>query len=259
MGRIDHNFTSNNRMYTTGYWNNREEDRYNWTQEDNGGIINGVAVTRGFDYRSNVGVSTGYTSVLSQSLLLDIRASGARFDEYRDPAQEIDPASLGFASSAVGAMNGYKYLPFMTFGAFSTTNSNSTIASLGAQRSDWGEGFARPMDTFAVQPTITKIWNGHNARAGYSTRYQKWQITNSGYPGGRFRFDGTYTRANNAAAANSLPQVWAQFLLGLPLSSTGAVATPGTQSSQFEVASEGDSLRRITGSSCRTTGRSTTD
>ncbi len=48
-------------------------------------------------------------------------------------------------------MGGYQYLPLFTFGSFSTTNSNSTIASLGAQRSDWGDGFNRPMDTYSVR------------------------------------------------------------------------------------------------------------
>ena len=33
MGRVDHNFTSNNRLFVTGYWNKRQEDRYNWAQE----------------------------------------------------------------------------------------------------------------------------------------------------------------------------------------------------------------------------------
>ncbi len=36
----------------------------------------------------------------------------------------------------------------MTIGTFSTTNQNSTIASLGTQRADWGEGFNRPMTTY---------------------------------------------------------------------------------------------------------------
>ena len=50
----------------------------------------------------------------------------------------------------------------MTFGSFSTTNENSTIASLGSQRSDWGDGFNRPMDTFSIAPTLTKIWGDHS-------------------------------------------------------------------------------------------------
>ena len=185
MGRVDHNFTSNNRLYVTGYWNKREEDRYNWAQDINGGIINGLAVTQGFDYRANLGVTTGYTAVISPTLLLDVRASGARFDEYRDPAQEIDPAELGFSPAALQLMNGYRYLPLMTFGAFSSTNSNSTIASLGSQRSDWSEGFSRPMDTFSVQPTVTKIWNGHASRAGYRVPVPEVEHHQHGVSGGK--------------------------------------------------------------------------
>jgi hypothetical protein len=243
MGRVDHNFNSNNRLYVTGYWNRREEDRYNWAQDVNGGIINGVAVTRGFDYRANIGLTTGYTAVISPSLLLDVRASGARFDEYRDPAEEIDPGALGFSQSALQVISGYKYLPFVTFGNFSTTNANSTIASLGSQRSDWGEGFARPMDTYSVQPTLTKIWRQHTARLGYEYRLQRWDITNAAYGAGRYHFSGFFTRANNSAAENNIAQVWAQFLLGLPNVGTSTVASPGADNprpSQFEIASPGE-------------------
>ena len=117
MGRVDHNLSPANRMFVTGYWNNRQEDRYNWTQEVNGGVINEFAVTRGFDYRANTGATAGYTSTVSPTMLFDVRVSGARFDEYRDPAQTFDPARLGFSQTAVQMMNGYEYLPLFTFGA----------------------------------------------------------------------------------------------------------------------------------------------
>jgi hypothetical protein len=243
MGRIDHNLSSSNRLFGTVYWNKRREDRYNWAQDATNatnGSINGFAVTQGFDYRSNTGVTAGYTAALSSRTMLDVRTSWSRFGEWRDPAQTFDPATLGFSSTAVQAMNGFQYLPLLTFGSFSTTNANSTIASLGAQRSDWGDGFNRPMDTYAVAPTLTRMFGAHTARFGYDWRWQRWQITNDGYPGGRYQFNGAYTRANNSAALNDRAQSWAQFLLGLPTAATGAVATPGTQSSQFEIASPGD-------------------
>src|SRR4029077_6509978 len=65
-------------------------------------------------------------------------------------------------------------------------------------------------------------------------------IVSDGFPGGRFQFNGAYTRATNSAALNDRGQSWAQFLLGLPTAATGAVATPGTSSSQFEIASPGE-------------------
>ncbi|HET9360020.1 MAG TPA: carboxypeptidase-like regulatory domain-containing protein [Vicinamibacterales bacterium] len=244
MGRVDHNFTDANRMYGTVYWNKRQEDRYNWAQDaanaTGGGIINGFAVTKGFDYRTNTGVTSGYTSTLSNSTLLDVRGNWSRFGEYRDPAEEFDPASLGFASSAVQAMGDYRYLPFITIGAFSQTNDSSTIASLGSRRSDWREGFDRPLNTASAAATLTRVLGQHTARAGYDYRHQNWAITDGGYPGGRFRFDGSYTRANNSAATNDRAQSFAQFLLGLPTATTGAVAAASTQTSQFEMTSPGE-------------------
>jgi hypothetical protein len=244
MARLDHNFTSAHRVFGTTYYNKRQEDRYNWAADaanatDNG-VINGFAVTKGFDYRTNLGLNGGYTATLNDKLLLDTRASFSRFGEYRDPAATFDPAKLGFSSTAVQLMNGFAYLPLMTFGSFSTTNSNSTIASLGSQRSDWGNGFDRPMVTLSVAPTLTKVWGEHTVRTGYDFRLQQWKIVSDGYPGGRFAFNGAYTRASNSAATNDRAQSWAQFLLGLPTVSSGNVATPGTTSSQFEIAASGD-------------------
>ena len=243
MGRVDHNFTDTNRLFVTTYWNKRQEDRYNWAQDaanaTDGGVINGFEITKGFDYRTNTGTTGGFTSALRSNLLLDIRGSWSRFGEYRDPAADFELSSLGFSAAALRAMGDYNYLPLMTIGTFSTTNESSTIASLGARRSDWGDGFSRPLNTYSFAPTLTRVMGSHTPRAGYDLRIQEWAITNNGYPGGRFQFNGSYTRANNTAALNDRAQSWAQFLLGLPTSATGAVATPGTSSSQFEIASPG--------------------
>ena len=243
MGRIDHNFTSATRMFVTSYFNKRREDRYNWAQDaanatDNG-VINGFAVTQGFDYRTNAAVNGGVTSALSGRTLFDARVSYTRFGEYRANAQSFDPSKLGFSPTAVSLMNGYSYLPFMTFGTFSTTNSASTIASLGSLRSDFGTGFDRPMSTISFAPTFTRIQSAHTFRAGYDMRFQQWNVVQPGYPGGRFSFKGEYTRLNNSAPLNDRAQSWAQFMLGLPGVLTGSVATLGTSSSQFEISAPG--------------------
>ena len=82
MGRVDHNFTSANRMFVTGYYNKRQEDRYNWAQDaanaTDDGMINGFPVTQGFDYRSNTGVTGGYTSTLSDTTAARHARSAAR-------------------------------------------------------------------------------------------------------------------------------------------------------------------------------------
>ncbi len=244
MGRVDQNFNSSNRLFVTAYWNKRREDRYNWaygaSNATDDGEINGFAVTQGFDYRSNQGVTVGYTATLTPKFLLDVRGAFARFGEWRQNAGSIDPSKLRFSSTAVQLMGSYNYLPLITLGSFSTTNSGSTIASLGAQRSDWGTGFNRPFKTYTFAPTLTRIFGEHTVRFGYDFRRQTWDITNPGFPAGRYQFNGAYTRLNNSAPTNDRAQAWAQFLLGLPTAATGATATPGTQSSQFEITAPGD-------------------
>jgi hypothetical protein len=246
MGRIDENLSPTMRLFGTVYYNKRREDRYNWALGASNapdGVINGFPVTQGYDYRSNTGVSTGFTMTQSNSSVLDVRVSVTQFGEWRDPAATFDPGSLGFSSTAKALMGNYQYLPFFTFGSFSTTPSNQTITSLGATRSDWNDGFSRPMTTVSIMPTWTHLTGSHSIRAGYELRRQRWNITNDGYPAGRYSFNGAYTRLNNSAPTNDEAQSWAQFLLGLPTVANGAVAAPGTASSQFEIASPGSFLQ----------------
>jgi hypothetical protein len=244
LGRIDHNFSPDNKVFLTAYWNKRREDRYNWAlgaaNATGEGAINGFEVTHGFDFRSNLGVTTGFTSTLSSTMLFDLRASFSKFGEWRRPAQEFDPASLGFSPQAAAVFGDYSYLPFFTFGSFSTTNQNSTFASLGSQRSDWGEGFDRPFYNLSLAPTVTRLWGSHSFRVGYELRYRRWDITSAGYGAGRYHFNGAYTRANNSAPTNDPAQTFAQFLLGLPTASTNTVANPGSTASQIEIAADGD-------------------
>jgi hypothetical protein len=242
--RIDHSLNDSNRLFANAYWNKRQEDRYNWalgaSNASGKGTINDFLVTAGYDYRSNTGATLGYTSLIGSSLALDVRGAWSRFGEWRDNADTIDPASLGFSQTAVKLMNGYNYLPFVTFGGFSTTNANSTIASLGAMRSDWGTGFNRPFTNLSFIPTADWLWGEHAMRSGYEMRRQRWNITNAAYGAGRYFFNGSYTRLNNSAPLNDQAQEWAQFLLGLPTVGTGAPATNGANSSQFEIAANGD-------------------
>jgi hypothetical protein len=243
LGRVDHNVNGSNRLFLNGYWNKRQEDRYNWAlgaPNAPDGVINGFEVTHGFDYRSNKGLTLGYTSVISNSLIFDSVAAWSQFGEWRKAAGEIDPASFGFSKEAIALMGDYKYLPFITFGGFSTTNANSRIATLGSQRADFGTGFNRPFTNLSFVPTTSWLAGNHSVKAGYELWHQRWQIDVPAYGAGRYFFNGAYTRLNNSAALNVLAQEWAQFLLGLPTTGTGTVANAGSNSSQFEIAAKAD-------------------
>ncbi|MCI0489420.1 MAG: carboxypeptidase-like regulatory domain-containing protein [Blastocatellia bacterium] len=92
LARADHNINQNHKLFGKFYWNNRVEDRYNWA-----GVISGVEITRGFDFRENTGGNLDYTATLSPTLIFDIRSSVSKFGEFRRPGETFDLASLGFS------------------------------------------------------------------------------------------------------------------------------------------------------------------
>jgi hypothetical protein len=80
LARVDHNISDANRVFGNVYYNKRREDRYNWAlgaPNSPDGLINGFEITRGYDYRSNTGFIGGWTSVISQTSVLDVRGSRA--------------------------------------------------------------------------------------------------------------------------------------------------------------------------------------
>ena len=128
LARLDQNFNNSNRLFVDGYWNKRREDRYDWAlgaANAQGDEINGVAVTHGYDFRSNTGGTLGFTRIESNTMVFDVRGAWSKFGEWRQAAGTIDPTTLGFSSTAASLMKGYTYLPFITFGGLSTTNSPS--------------------------------------------------------------------------------------------------------------------------------------
>jgi hypothetical protein len=201
--RLDHNFTPDQKVALTGYWNTRTEDRYNWA-----GTQNGFDVTSGKDNRDNRGITATYTNIITPSLIGDLRASWSRFGEWRNPAQKFDPATLGFSDSTLALFRGYDYLPRFDITGFVT---------LGSQRSDYSLGRDNPFFNFSAAPTVTWAFGDHTVRGGYDLRIQKWNLKNNGYVAGRYNFTGAYTRASNSAAIQ-VGQSLAQFLLGIPTS-----------------------------------------
>ena len=121
MGRIDHNITSSTPPVRDGLLQQApggslqlgagcgERDRQRRHQR--------FAVTQGFDYRTNLGVNGGYTARSSQldaarhaRQLLAVRRVSAirrRRSIRRSSGSRRPPCTL---------MNGYQYLPLMTFG-----------------------------------------------------------------------------------------------------------------------------------------------
>jgi hypothetical protein len=205
--RLDHNFTADQKLALSGYWNKRQEDRYNWA-----GVQNGFAVSQGYDNRGNLGVTATYTNILTPTLIGDLRASYSEWDSYQEPAQLFDPATLGFDAATVALFRGYTYMP-----RFDIASGGVTYATLGSQRSNYEQGFDQPMYTTSGAATFTWMLSDHAIRGGYDLRSQKWHLTDDGYMAGRYNFTGAYTSASSSASTQT-GQSLAQFLLGIPTS-----------------------------------------
>jgi hypothetical protein len=220
--RADHNINSNHKLFGKFYWNDRIEDRNNWA-----GVINGFEVTRGFDFRSNNGGNLDYTATISPSLIFDIRLSASQFGESRAPAQAFDPSTLGFSEQALALFGDYSYIP-----RFDLRN----FATIGAQRSDFKEGFNRPFYVYSVQPTATKVTGKHTMKFGYDLRVLRENFIDEGYLAGRYFFDGTYTSpASNSSTTerNLIGRDFASLLLGIPVANTNSNrSAPITYSAQ---------------------------
>ena len=201
LGRIDHNFNSNNRIFGKFFYSTSTEDRYNFLEAAD-------SVTQGFEYRTNKGGSLDYTSTLNSNFVLDIRSSLNDFLQERAQANPVSASDLGFTGIAGLTSSG-------VFPRFDFTN----FETLGAQRSDYNEGLNRDFKLFSLQPTLTQIFGDHTLKYGYDYRRLLENRTTNGFNAGRFLFTGTYTAQasnSNSTATGAVGRDLASFLLGIP-------------------------------------------
>jgi hypothetical protein len=214
--RIDHKISQNQTIFGKYYHSFNPENRYNWA-----GVVNGFPITEGFEFRTNDGGNIDYTITLSPALVFDLRTSLNRFSQERRPAQEFDPAKLGFTSQALAVMRGYRYLPRFDIRTYDAVRPIRSI--LGSNRADYNEGLLRPFHIASIQPTMTQIFGNHTAKYGYDLRVLRENFTSNGYQGGRFFFDGVYTSpASNSSSTlrNAYGRDVAAFLLGIASASS---------------------------------------
>jgi len=143
-------------------------------------------------------VNAGYTSTLSPTFLLDVRVSSAQFGEWRDPAQEFDPATLGFAARrcrrwATSSTCAHHLRQLQHH----QQQLDDRLARRAAVR--LGQRLQPPHHDLRRRAHADQDLGRPHHAAGYDLRYQQWKVVNDGYPGGRFQFNGAYTRANNSA------------------------------------------------------------
>ena len=186
LGRVDHNFNSNHKIFGKYYYSRSQEDRYNWIGEPD-------SPTRGFEYRVNKGGNVDYTALLSSTLVFDYRGSYNLFSLQRANASPVSPTELGLPAAAAGVM-GAEVMPRMDFASFASTNISNAI---GSNRSDYGEGRLVPFNLLSLQPMLTQIVGNHTLKYGYDFRQLHEMFDSKGFNSGRFQFDGRFTTACN--------------------------------------------------------------
>jgi hypothetical protein len=152
------------------------------------------------------------TNVLNNTTVLTVRSGWTTWqDSYEKEAYTPGLQSLGFNPAYVSALapGGSDTFPSIDF---------DEVMGVGG----WGGLPARWKSDYAINATLTKLWNTHSIKMGGDARRLGVSLAvDSQQLGGAFQFNRLFT-SNNGVGGHEL----ASFLLGLPAS--GSVpATPG--------------------------------
>jgi hypothetical protein len=203
--RVDHVITDKQRFFVRYSRNNRVEHRGNWTE-----AIEGIRPTGNFLYRINDALNADHVWTMSNSSLLNLRASWSRFQEpsIRQHQGIFDPASLGFPAAATQYFGTNKYFPRFEMDAFSAL----------------GDSFAGGTNSniYSFQPTWTLMHGAHSLRSGGDFRVYREDSFPSVHSAGRYDFarGGVLTRQLDNSPAAAIGQDMAALLLGLPSGGT---------------------------------------
>ena len=207
MGRVDHEWSANNKTYVRYIENFRREERFNFA---------GDPITQGSTDRYNHNAAVGHTSILSPTLVLDLKGSWLKFNDDLIPHEPFDLASLGYSASVLPLFGSYDHIPRFDMEA-GTLGTAGAVAILGAQQSGFNLGRVQAFYNIQFTPTLTKIWGNHAVKGGYDWRQLRQDEQNQGFRGGIYNFDSAFTKsASNATGLYG--QGIAAFLLGIPTS-----------------------------------------
>ena len=202
-GRIDHNISTNHRIYgrfSWDFWEEEKDDRF-----DN--IATGIFLNR---KNRILGLDDAYT--IRNSLLMNVRGGFTRqlFPERRR-SQGFDLSTLGFSSQLVSlAPRDIAAFPFINYDGFQ---------DFGVSES--GDGWFTT-DVYSVTGSLMWLVNRHNVKFGSEyRRYIEDSSCFSSAAAPQINFSNTWTHGPlDNSTASPFGQDFASFLLGLP---TGGV------------------------------------
>ncbi|MBN8731454.1 MAG: TonB-dependent receptor [Acidobacteria bacterium] len=211
MGRIDWNVSDSHKLFLSGRYNDRVENRGN--RFDNIATGNNLL-------RQNWGVTLDDVYTLTPTFFLNTRLNWTRFTEGGiRQSDEFNWTTLGLPSSLAASTTKF-VLPRIDF-------SNGT---------DFGDsgGDRTPFDSYQIFMAATKMVGQHTLKFGTDLRAQRESSNSFGNSSGSYTFNQNWTRGPLDNAANSpLGQDFAAFMLGLPTGGSFDVNATRTQSAKY--------------------------
>jgi hypothetical protein len=211
MGRLDFNLSDKNKLFLSGRYNDRIENRGN--RFDNIATGNNLL-------RQNWGLTLDDVYTLSPSFFLNTRLNWTRFTEGSiRPSDGLDFTTLGLPAS-LKAASSKLVLPRIDFG---------NITDFGDSGGD-----RTPFDSYQIFLAATKLAGKQTLKFGADLRTQRESSNSFGNSSGIYTFGNTWTRGplDNSPTA-PLGQDIASFLLGLPTGGSFDVNATRTQSAKY--------------------------
>jgi len=201
VGKVDHNFSQNDRVFFRWGKNKRNEIR------NTSAIRSGPAQMGQLPLdRHNDAFVGDWVHILGSGTVFNVRGSFTYYFEgsYGTPNFGFDATSFGWPANVVSQFPAAKVgglFPVFTFDEFVQL----------------ARGFGpNENKIYTIQPNITMTRGNHNIRSGLDTRFTNVYNTNYGNAGGQIDFNRQFTRQTLNSTSNLEGNAWAAFLLGAP-------------------------------------------
>jgi hypothetical protein len=211
MGRIDWNISDRHKIFVSGRYNDRVENR--------GNRFSNLATGNNL-LRQNWGYTVDDVLTISPSFFLNTRANWTRFTEGNIRQSDgFDFTTLGFPAG-LKANSSKLVVPRIDM------NNATDFGDSGGDRT--------PFDNYQIFMAATKILGKHTVKFGADLRTQRESSNSFGNSSGLYAFNTNWTRGplDNAAAA-PLGHDFSALVLGLPTSGSFDVNATRTQSAKY--------------------------
>lgn len=201
VGKVDHNFSSKDRVF------------FRWGENERNEVRNTTAIRSGPSQdgqlpliRANRALVGDWVHVFGSATVFNMRASYTYYLELSrsDQAVGFDPSAFGWPSSLVSQF------PARTLGGLFPRIEVDQFVSLSR-----GLG-PRTNKIYAFQPNVSLSRGRHSIRAGLDMRYTNVYVDNYGNAGGRVAFNRGFTQRDFNRGDELSGNGFASFLLGAP-------------------------------------------